>query len=223
MRDFNRDSSYNREERQMHRATCADCGKSCEVPFKPTNNKPVFCSNCFKRDDSPRSDRGGRDDRGGSRGRDDRGGSRGRDDRGGRNDYGSDSVEMHEAVCDDCGKDCEVPFKPSRNKPVFCDRCFGKGDSPRRDSIEPKKPDHSKKMHDEMNEKIDTILILLQRLTSGKEESPKKKVAAKKEEETEVKKEVKKAAPKKAAVKKVAAKKPAAKKAPAKKKAAAKK
>lgn len=33
---------------QMHRATCSDCGEPCEVPFKPTGEKPVFCNECFK-------------------------------------------------------------------------------------------------------------------------------------------------------------------------------
>ena len=32
----------------MHRATCNDCGNSCEVPFRPTGNKPIYCSNCFR-------------------------------------------------------------------------------------------------------------------------------------------------------------------------------
>jgi len=31
----------------MHSAVCADCGQSCEVPFKPTGDKPVYCNNCF--------------------------------------------------------------------------------------------------------------------------------------------------------------------------------
>lgn len=47
---------------EMHRATCAECGASCEVPFKPLSGKPVFCSNCFKgkEESGPRrfSDRG---------------------------------------------------------------------------------------------------------------------------------------------------------------------
>ena len=34
--------------RPMFQATCSKCGQSCEVPFKPTNERPVFCSNCFK-------------------------------------------------------------------------------------------------------------------------------------------------------------------------------
>lgn len=33
--------------RLMHRAICADCGKNCEVPFKPSANRPVYCKDCF--------------------------------------------------------------------------------------------------------------------------------------------------------------------------------
>jgi len=35
---------------QMFRATCAGCGKDCEVPFKPNGSRPIFCSWCFKKD-----------------------------------------------------------------------------------------------------------------------------------------------------------------------------
>lgn len=43
-------------EKVMHRATCAECGSSCEVPFKPTGEKPVYCSACFSnRSESPRT------------------------------------------------------------------------------------------------------------------------------------------------------------------------
>lgn len=31
----------------MHQATCANCGKTCEVPFRPNGEKPVYCSDCF--------------------------------------------------------------------------------------------------------------------------------------------------------------------------------
>ena len=27
--------------REMHKATCSDCGAECEVPFKPTEGRPV--------------------------------------------------------------------------------------------------------------------------------------------------------------------------------------
>ena len=33
--------------REMHDATCAECGKRCKVPFKPTDGRPVYCSECF--------------------------------------------------------------------------------------------------------------------------------------------------------------------------------
>lgn len=40
---------------QMHQAVCDNCGKNCEVPFKPTSGKPVFCSNCFENKNSSQS------------------------------------------------------------------------------------------------------------------------------------------------------------------------
>ena len=35
--------------REMHKATCADCGKECEVPFKPSGDRPVYCRDCFSK------------------------------------------------------------------------------------------------------------------------------------------------------------------------------
>jgi len=40
----------NRNDRapaEMHKATCTACGKECEVPFKPTEGRDVFCKDCF--------------------------------------------------------------------------------------------------------------------------------------------------------------------------------
>ena len=34
--------------------------------------------------------------------------------------------EMHKAVCDECKKECEVPFKPTEGKPVYCKECYAK-------------------------------------------------------------------------------------------------
>lgn len=34
--------------REMHKATCAKCGKECEVPFKPSGDKPVYCKECYR-------------------------------------------------------------------------------------------------------------------------------------------------------------------------------
>ena len=33
--------------REMHKAVCAECGKECEVPFKPREDKPVYCKECY--------------------------------------------------------------------------------------------------------------------------------------------------------------------------------
>jgi CxxC-x17-CxxC domain-containing protein len=33
--------------REMHKATCADCGQECEVPFKPAEGRPVYCRDCY--------------------------------------------------------------------------------------------------------------------------------------------------------------------------------
>ena len=33
--------------KQLFPATCADCGQETEVPFKPTEGRPVYCRNCF--------------------------------------------------------------------------------------------------------------------------------------------------------------------------------
>jgi len=35
-------------ETQMHKTTCTECGRGCEVPFRPTGEKPVYCSACFE-------------------------------------------------------------------------------------------------------------------------------------------------------------------------------
>ena len=37
------------EQREMHKATCADCGQECTVPFKPVEGKPVYCKDCYRK------------------------------------------------------------------------------------------------------------------------------------------------------------------------------
>ena len=34
--------------------------------------------------------------------------------------------EMHPAVCAQCGKDTEVPFRPRGDRPVYCGDCYSK-------------------------------------------------------------------------------------------------
>lgn len=33
---------------------------------------------------------------------------------------------MHKAVCADCKKECMIPFKPSGDRPVYCQDCFSR-------------------------------------------------------------------------------------------------
>ncbi len=36
-----------RRDRVLYEAICADCHKVCEVPFKPSEERPVYCKTCF--------------------------------------------------------------------------------------------------------------------------------------------------------------------------------
>ncbi len=39
--------------KMQYKAVCSECGQSCGVPFKPSGGRPVFCSECFvKQQDS---------------------------------------------------------------------------------------------------------------------------------------------------------------------------
>ncbi len=40
---------YGQGLREMYPAVCAECGKDTEVPFQPRQNRPVYCSDCFRR------------------------------------------------------------------------------------------------------------------------------------------------------------------------------
>jgi len=55
-----RSNSYSRDRRdvEMTKVICSSCGKECEVPFKPTSSKPVYCDECFAKKDKFRSDKG---------------------------------------------------------------------------------------------------------------------------------------------------------------------
>ena len=50
-----------RFEKPKYDAICADCGQRCQVPFQPNGSRPIFCKDCFRRDDRPDFNR--RDDR----------------------------------------------------------------------------------------------------------------------------------------------------------------
>ena len=40
--------SGGRGQREMFSATCSSCGKEAQVPFQPSSDKPVYCSDCFQ-------------------------------------------------------------------------------------------------------------------------------------------------------------------------------
>ena len=48
-RRFGGGGRFNDRPREMHKAVCAECGKECEVPFKPTEGRPVYCRDCFQK------------------------------------------------------------------------------------------------------------------------------------------------------------------------------
>jgi CxxC-x17-CxxC domain-containing protein len=92
-------------------------------------------------------------------------------------------VEMHDVICDKCGKNCEVPFKPSGNKPVLCSDCFRQND---RGSDRPSSrfsdrgrsfpssnqaSGASSEQLKQINEKLDKILKVLQELEMADEDS----------------------------------------------------
>jgi CxxC-x17-CxxC domain-containing protein len=37
-----------RQQREMFTTICSECGKETQVPFKPTEGKPVYCRECFQ-------------------------------------------------------------------------------------------------------------------------------------------------------------------------------
>lgn len=121
--------------RVMHQVVCSECGKDCEVPFKPTGDKPVFCNDCFRNKGNAQPRRFDRKDSG---------------------RFNTQDRIMYKAVCDKCGKDCEVPFKPTGNKPIYCNQCFGRGGKDK-----DKGSSQVSGQFDVINAKLDQILKVL--------------------------------------------------------------
>ena len=46
-RNARKNGGGGRGQREMFSAVCASCGRSCQVPFQPRNDRPVYCSDCF--------------------------------------------------------------------------------------------------------------------------------------------------------------------------------
>lgn len=47
-----RKQNRSRSQREMHPAVCATCGVETQVPFKPSGDRPVYCSDCFAKNKS---------------------------------------------------------------------------------------------------------------------------------------------------------------------------
>lgn len=123
---------------------------------------------------------------GGFNRRDDRGFGGGRS-RGGfrRNNGGGfgnrDDRQMFEAVCDNCGKACRVPFQPTQGKPVYCSQCFedkGNGNNSNSRNCD------CKGYYEALNAKLDKIIAILTPKAEETKSVEVKKVAKK---ETSVK------------------------------------
>src|ERR1041385_5622680 len=110
---------------------CVDCG--AEFTFtadeqqrfaeRGFTNEPKRCKTCR---DAKKAQQGGSGGGygggGGGGGRGGYGGGGG--GRGGFGGGGGGPRQMHPATCASCGKQTEVPFKPSGSRPVYCRECF---------------------------------------------------------------------------------------------------
>jgi CxxC-x17-CxxC domain-containing protein len=101
---------------------------------------------------------------------------------------------MFNAICDECGDNCTVPFEPRNGKPVLCSNCFAKKEGRGTDtrSFSPRPSASSNADLSELNAKLDKIIKLLTpqepknitekiietiEANSGKEVAPAKKKA----------------------------------------------
>ena len=102
--------------------TCRDCGQaftftSGEQDFYASRgfSEPSRCADCRAarkaQRDSGSGSGGGYGSAGGYSG-------------GGGGGYDRGPREMFSATCSSCGKEAQVPFQPSGDKPVYCSRCF---------------------------------------------------------------------------------------------------
>ena len=106
-------------------------------------------------------------------------------------------VVMNKAVCDQCHQPCEVPFRPTAGKPVYCNACFGgkKEMGPRKDfnpnyktpprtdfgaDVKKVSGEEIKKQIEVLNVKIDKLTKVIEDMTKvekvEKEEKIKPKV-----------------------------------------------
>lgn len=108
----------------------------------------------------------------------------------GGNNFGSrrsSDRQMFSAVCDKCGADCQLPFRPTGEKPVYCSNCFEKtsgrdGGNRRFDNRNTKdyrQENVNKGEFEAINNKLDQILDLLSKKEDKKEKVKKAKKSTK--------------------------------------------
>jgi len=175
-------------EKTMHKTSCNKCGNTCEVPFKPNGKKPVFCNDCFVKDDS-RSDRSDRFEKPSYRSSE-----RSYD----RPERSFGDKPSYPATCGDCGTRCTVPFKPMQGKPVLCRECFsGEGKSSSHNAS-----GMTSEQFEILNKKMDAILKAVGAYVSTpkrlSEKKPLKEVEEEDSSESEDKTEEEAPKPKKA-------------------------
>lgn len=167
-RDNNRrggGGGFDRRPTTMYPAVCDKCGKDCQVPFRPSGDKPIYCSNCFEKEGGGKSDRfEKRDDS-----RRSFGGSRDRGDK-----------QMFSTICDECGAECKVPFNPSPDKPIYCSKCFEKRENSN-GSVSKDSCNCDKQIEklDAIIEKMDRILVALESKSIPEEKKIDKEVVKK--------------------------------------------
>jgi len=93
---------------------CQDCNQefvfsASEQQFYADRqfSEPRRCPTCRAARKAQRGDFGGGAHNGGSRG-----------------GFSSGPREMFSATCSSCGREAQVPFRPSGTKPVYCSDCF---------------------------------------------------------------------------------------------------
>jgi len=168
----------------MHKAICSECGKKCEVPFKPTGDKPVLCSNCFEsKANVSRTSK--------------------------RNAVQSTFREkrMYSAICADCGNQCEVPFQPTPGKPIYCKSCFRKGGS-----TESKKGEQFKTLNAKLDTIIRLLNSMVATGETRVQQSTSRAVVSQPPKVTIIKQSQKTPSPKKTVKKKATPKKTVARK-----------
>jgi CxxC-x17-CxxC domain-containing protein len=167
-----RDRSFDRNApREMHKAVCAECGDQCEVPFKPSGDRPVLCSNCFKSS---------------------RGEERGEGRREERRDFDRprhEDRQMFDATCAKCGQPCQIPFRPKPGRDIFCSDCFAResGETKSFSSDRAPKSANYDKQFEILNSRLNKIIELLSpsfaKASEGKPKEAVDKIQVKKVEE----------------------------------------